>query len=192
MSWNKTKQKNETFMRRVNIASQRQYGLSVNTNVPLTKWWRSNIYANVFNNRFDGIANNTHVTIAATTFMINGTQQFNFAKTWSAELGGFFRTAGVEGVIVAKPMGMMSIGLAKQIMKNNGSLRLNIRDVFNTQKFQGSSKYANIDASFQEKGDTRVINLGFTYRFSKGKVSGTPKRRAGSANEEQGRVGVGG
>jgi iron complex outermembrane receptor protein len=98
----------------------------------------------------------------------------------------------VEGVIVAKPMGMMSIGLAKQIMKNNGSLRLNIRDVFNTQKFQGSSKYANIDASFQEKGDTRVINLGFTYRFSKGKVSGTPKRRAGSANEEQGRVGVGG
>ena len=74
-------------------------------------------------------------------------------------------------------------------MKNKGTIRLNIRDVFYTQQFRGVSRYANVDAAFQERGDSRVVNLNFTYRFSKGKMNGQPKRRAGSASEEQNRVG---
>ena len=181
--------KNETFVRRANIAKQRQYGLSVNTNIPITKWWKSNIYVNVYNNKFDGIVNDTFVTVGATTLTMNGSQQFNFAKTWSAEISGFFRTAGVEGVIKAKPFGAVSLGIGKQVMKNKGTVRLNVRDVFYTQRFRGVSKYANVDAAFQERGDSRVVNINFTYRFSKGKINGQPKRRAGSATEEQNRVG---
>jgi iron complex outermembrane recepter protein len=182
-------EKNETFVRKANIANQRQYGISFNTNIPVTKWWKSNVYVNVFNNKFDGIVNDTTITIDATTLSLNGSQQFNFAKTWSAEISGFFRTGGIEGVIKAKPFGMVSLGVGKQIMKNKGTIRLNVRDVFYTQKFRGYSRYGNVDAAFQERGDSRVVNLNFTYRFSKGKINGTPKRRAGSASEEQNRVG---
>lgn len=181
--------KNETFVRKANIAKQRQFGISMNTNIPITKWWRSNVYVNGFNNRFDGIVNDTFVSISATTLTLNGSQQFNFAKTWSAEISGFFRTAGVEGVIRSKPFGAVSLGIGKQIMKNKGTVRLNVRDVFYTQRFRGFSKYANVDAAFQERGDSRVVNINFTYRFSKGKINGQPKRRAGSASEEQNRVG---
>lgn len=181
--------KNETFVRRANIAKQRQYGISLNTNIPVTKWWRSNVYINSFNNKFDGIVNDTFITVNATTLTLNGSQQFNFAKTWSAEISGFFRTAGIEGVIKSKPFGMVSLGVSKQVMKNKGTIRLNIRDVFYTQQFRGVSKYANVDAAFQERGESRVVNINFTYRFSKGKINGTPKRRAGSASEEQNRVG---
>ena len=123
--------------------------------------------------------------------MLNGSQQFKFAKTWSAEISGFYRTAGIEGVINAKPFGVMSAGLSKQVLKNNGTVRLNLRDVLNTQTFRGTSKYSNVDASFQEHHDGRVVNIGFTYRFSKGKLNGGPKRRASSASDEQSRVGVG-
>ncbi|MEJ7740122.1 MAG: TonB-dependent receptor [Chitinophagaceae bacterium] len=182
-------EKNETFVRKANIAKQRQYGISVNTNIPVTKWWRSNVFINAFNNKFEGIVNDTFVTVNATTLTLNGSQQFNFSKTWSAEISGFFRTAGIEGVIKAKPFGMMSLGVSKQVMKSKGTIRLNIRDVFYTQRFRGVSKYANVDAAFQERGDSRVANINFTYRFSKGKINGTPKRRSGSASEEQNRVG---
>ena len=181
--------KNETFVRRANIAKQRQFGISFNTNIPITKWWRSNVYVNAYDNKFDGIVNDTFVTVSATTLTLNGSQQFNFAKTWSAEISGFFRTASVEGVIKAQPMGSVSLGIGKQVMKNKGTIRLNIRDVFYTQQFRGVSRYANVDAAFQERGDSRVVNLNFTYRFSKGKMNGQPKRRAGSASEEQNRVG---
>lgn len=182
-------EKSETFIRKANIAKQRQYGIAFNTNIPITKWWRSNIYVNGYNNQFEGLINDSLVSVGATSVALNGSQQFTFAKTWSAEISGFYRTADVSGVIKSKPMGSVSFGLSKQIMKNNGTLRLNIRDVFNTQQFRAISRYANVDAEFQERGDNRVVNIGFNWRFSKGKVSNTPKRRAGGASEEQNRVG---
>lgn len=182
-------EKNETFVRKVNIAKQRQFGISMNTNIPVTKWWRNNIYVNVFNNKFDGIVNDTMVTVSATTLTLNGSQQFNFAKTWSAEISGFFRTGAVEGVIKSKSFGQVSLGVSKQILKNKGTLRLGVRDIFYTQQFRAVSKYANVDAAFQERGDSRQVSLNFTYRFSKGKINGAPKRRSGSASEEQNRVG---
>ena len=68
---------------------------------------------------------------------------------------------------------------------------MNVRDILWSQKTNAKSKYGNVDASFQEARDSRVVNLGFTYRFSKGKISNQKKRTNGSANDEQNRVGVG-
>jgi outer membrane receptor protein involved in Fe transport len=181
---------NETFVKQANIATQRQYGIAVSANKAINKWWTNSIYVNVFHNRFEGMVNNTPVTIDAASLMLNGSQQFKLSKTFSAELSGWFRTAGIEGVIKAGQMGGLNIGFSQQIMKDQGSLRLNIRDVFYTQQFRGTAKYGNVDASFQERSDSRVVTLGFTYRFSKGKVGGV-KRRANSANDEQNRVGQG-
>jgi len=147
---------------------------------------------NVFNNRFTGVVDSSDITINATTLMLNGSQQFKFAKTWTAEVSGFYRTKGIEGVIAIQPMGMLSVGIGKQIMKNQGTLRLNIRDILFSQQTHGSSKYGNVDARFFEKRDSRVVNLGFTYRFSKGKINNQRKRTGGSANDEQSRVGVSG
>ena len=180
------------FAKQANIAKQRQYGVSVSANHPVTKWWTSSLYVNVFNNQFDGVIDNGAVSFTHTTLMLNGQQQFKFAKTWTAELGGFYRTSGVEGVLLTKPMGMVNVGLSKQVMKNKGTLRLNVRDVFYTQKFRAIVQYGNVDASFRESRESRVVNMGFTYRFSKGKINGGSKKRTnGSANDEQNRVGVG-
>ncbi len=181
---------NETYIKQSNIARQKQYGLSVNAGFPLTKWWRSNLYVNGFYNKFDGIVNNEPVSIDAVTLMFNGSMQFTLAKNTAAEVSGWFRTAGLEGVIKAKAMGMMSFGISHQVLDGKGSIRLNIRDIFYTQRFQASTKYGSVDAAFQNRSDSRVFNIGFTYRFSKGTMNGNQKKRSqGSANEELNRVG---
>ena len=182
----------EAYVKQANIARQRQYGLAISANNSITKWWTNSFYVNVFNNRFTGVVDSSDITINATTLMLNGSQQFKFAKTWTAEVSGFYRTKGIEGVIAIQPMGMLSVGIGKQIMKNQGTLRLNIRDILFSQQTHGSSKYGNVDARFFEKRDSRVVNLGFTYRFSKGKINNQRKRTGGSANDEQSRVGVSG
>jgi outer membrane receptor protein involved in Fe transport len=180
------------FAKNANIAKQRQYGVSVSANHPVTKWWTSSVYVNVYNNKFDGIIEKDNISFAHTTLMLHGSQQFKFAKTWSAELGGFYRTSGVEGVVLLKPFGALNVGISKQMLKNKGTLRLNVRDVLQTQKTSAVVEYGNVDASFQEARDSRVVNLGFTYRFSKGKMNGGPKKRTnGSASDEQNRVGAG-
>jgi hypothetical protein len=180
-----------TFVRRANIARQRQIGLSVNANTPITKWWRSSIYLNVFNNRFEGIVNEVPVIVEFTSFTMNGSQTFTFAKTWNAEINGFFRSAGIEGVIKAKSMGMVSVGIGKQIWKGKGTIRVNVRDVFYTQRFRAESRYSNVDVAFQEARDSRVLNINFSYRFSKGKMNGQQRKRNGGPDETN-RVGVGG
>jgi iron complex outermembrane recepter protein len=180
-----------TFVRRANIAKQRQIGISVNANNPITKWWRSSIYLNVFNNRYEGIVTNTPVSIEFTSFTINGSQTFTFAKTWNAEINGFFRSAGIEGVLKAKSMGMIAVGIGKQVMKGKGTIRVNVRDIFYTQQFQAESRYGAVDIAFQEARDSRVLNVNFTYRFSKGKMNGQQRKR-NSGPDETNRVGVGG
>jgi outer membrane receptor protein involved in Fe transport len=183
--------RNETFVKKANIAKQRQYGIAISAGGQVTKWWSGNLYVNVYNNRFAGIVNGDYVNISATTGLANINNQFKFSKTWSGELSGWVRTPGVDGVFKIKSLGMMNIGVSKQIMKGKGSLRLVVRDVLYTQKAKGTIRYSNIDAAFQQKRDSRQIALGFTYRFSKGKVNGQ-KRRTGGASEEQNRVKTGG
>ena len=58
------------------------------------------------------------------------------------------------------------------------------------QKPSGYAKYDDIDISFKNKEDNRVANISFTYRFSKGKVGNTQRKR--SSVDEAGRVKSGG
>lgn len=181
----------EAYAKDANIASMKQYGLAVSANMPINSWWTNSIYVNVYNNQSSGLVNNEHVSVSATTLVLNGSQQFKLSKTLSVELSGWYRTAGFEGVLKASPMGMMNAGISKQVLENKGTVRLTVRDIFWTSGFSASAKYANVDASFQEIRDSRVVNIGFTYRFSKGKVANTQRKRASSAADEQSRVGGG-
>lgn len=185
-------EKKEVFVKRANIASARQMGLAVSLSKPVNKWWTTSVYVNASNNRFEGVVGNANVVVKAKMLMLNGSQQFKLSKTWSAELSGWYRTKGLEGVIISNAMGAVNVGIGKQILNNKGSLRLNIRDIFYTQQFSATTKYGNVDAAFQNARDSRVANLTFTYRFSKGKLNGgVPKRRTGGANDEAERVGGG-
>lgn len=180
----------EAYMTRANLASLRQYGIAVSLNSSWTKWWTNSLYVNVYHNSFEGIVNNVPIAFSATRLTLNGSQQFKLTKSLTAELNGFYRTAGVDGVIKTKALGALSAGFSQQVLKNKGSIRLAVRDIFYTQKANATTKYSNVDVAFQEVGDSRVINLGFTYSFSKGKINNPKKRNTGSASEEQSRVGV--
>ncbi|MBL7748106.1 MAG: hypothetical protein JNM19_11795, partial [Chitinophagaceae bacterium] len=65
------------------------------------------------------------------------------------------------------------------------------RDIFLTQKIKGKALFSNIDAAFQQRRDSRQVSLGFTYRFSKGKMGNSPKRKTGGADDEKNRVKTG-
>jgi iron complex outermembrane receptor protein len=179
---------NETFIKKANIASARQIGLEVTANKSITKWWTGNIYANVYNNHFTGLVNNEKISVGITTFMAQVQQQFKFKKGWAAELSGFYRSKGLEGVIYIKPMVQVNAGFSKQVLKDKGSIRLNVRDIFAGNVFRGYSKYGTVDANFKNVNDGRAVSLTFTYRFNKGKLKATSSKRNSGAGDEQNRV----
>jgi outer membrane receptor protein involved in Fe transport len=180
----------EAYSTQANIATQQQFGISISANNKINSWWTSNIYFNGFYSRFRGIVNNESINMSGPRCTISGSQQFRLSKTLSTELSGNFRSGGVQGVMKTHSMWQLTAGMSKQVLKNNGVVRLTIRDMFYSIKNRATVFYGNVDANFQEIQDSRVITIGFTYKFSKGKNIAQKKRTAGSAGEEQQRVGM--
>ena len=182
---------NETFVKKSNIASREQFGISVNAGGPIKKWWTANLWTNLYKNHYRGIVNGDNISLGATTFQANLSNQFKFTKGWSAELSGFYTSPLTEGVFQIKSFGQVDAGVTKQILKGKATLRLSGRDIFRTQKISGISRFSNIDAAFQQIRDSRQVALGFTYRFSKGKMGNNQKRKTGGADDEKNRVKTG-
>lgn len=175
---------NETFIKKANIASRNQYGISISANKQIKKWWSGNIYVNASNNHFKGIVNNEPISLGVNMVMMQVQQQFKWGKGWGAELSGFYRSKGLEGVIFIKPIAQFSAGFSKQVLKNKGSVRLNVRDIFAGNRFKGYSKYGNVDAKFTDVNDSRAVSLSFNWRFSKGKLKANDgKKNSGAADE---------
>lgn len=181
----------ETFIKKANIASGEQFGLAVNVGFEPTKWLALNANGNVSHNRFKGFVNNTDVDLTNMMFTGNLSAQLNFGKGWKGSVDGFYRGGGLDGVLAISPLWAANAGVSKTVLKNKGTIRLAMRDIFWTQRFKGTAQYAYIDTWFRQWRDSRQVTLGFTYRFSKGKVN-APRRKIGGADEEKGRVKAGG
>ena len=78
-----------------------------------------------------------------------------------------------------------------KILKNNGTIKLGVQDVLNTQQFNGYARYANVDTRVNTSRESRRITLGFTLKFGKSNIAPSRKRSTG-ATEEQQRAGGGG
>ena len=190
-------EKRTTFQTKENFSQMRQFGLSVSANRQLVKWWNVNIYAGVFNNNYQGLYNdgskNTPVDITVTSFSSNLSNSFTFAGTWTAEISGWFNSNPSEGLIIARPMGAMNLGMSKQLFKKKATIKFGVRDVLRTSNFSGYSRYADVDlnVSNDRRRDNRVYNISFSYKFGKNNIA-PERRRSGGASEEQSRVRSGG
>jgi hypothetical protein len=174
-----------------NVSNLRNMALSITAPIPVAKWWNMNLFGNVFNNKYKGQLDSIKVDVSYTSFMINLTNSFTIAKGLTGEISGFYRSKGVDQLTRIEPVYQMSLGLQKQIMEGKGTLRLNIRDPFAWQKFEGYNQYGYVDMRFANRPDTRQVTATFSLRFGKSTQPQPQRRRSGSSQEEQSRVGQG-
>jgi outer membrane receptor protein involved in Fe transport len=181
-----------TIVRNGNIGVRQNAGISVSAQLQPEKWWSASLYGNYNYNSFKGALYGELINIKASNVLFNVSNQFKFNKGWSAELSGFYRTKGIEGQIAIEPLGQVSAGVSKQVLKGKGTVRLNIRDMFNTNLVKGHINFQSTEATFENKRDTRVAGIAFTWRFGKPIKGPQNNRKKGGADDEQNRVKVGG
>jgi outer membrane receptor protein involved in Fe transport len=179
-----------TIVRQGNIGQRHNAGVAVSLQLPVKKWWTAILFTNLNYNQFNGLLNNERINVEATNLLVNVNNQFKFKKGWSGEISGWYRTKGVEGQIMIDPLGQLSVGVAKTILKDKGTLKLNVRDLLYTQKVNGTINFQSTEASFFQVRDSRVATFTFTYRFGK-PIKGTKSRKTGGAGDEQNRVKIG-
>ncbi|MBX3253818.1 MAG: TonB-dependent receptor [Chitinophagaceae bacterium] len=172
-----------TFATRENIAGFRNIGLSVNAPFKWTPWWSTNVFANVFNNRYKGEYNQQPIDLSNTAFMMNVSNTFTISEGFTAELSGFYRSKVVDQMLLMNEMYQMNIGFQKNILKGKSTVRLNFRDPFGWQRFSARSRYADVDVSIQNRWDTRQVSASFTYRFGKSTIAPSRKRSTGVSDE---------
>lgn len=176
---------NVTVQIPVNISSSDYAGLSIAAPVKLTKWWNMVNNADIYYNHFNGNLGATSLDDGKPAVDVRINNSFTLKKGWSTELNGVFNSGGQYGFMVSEPQWGISAGVQKTILKNKGTLRLNVTDIFWTNLPKAVITYDNYIEKWHAQRETRVANISFSYRFGKKTVQAARRRTTGSEEERQ-------
>ncbi|SFO56354.1 Outer membrane receptor proteins, mostly Fe transport [Chitinophaga sp. YR627] len=173
----------------LNVAKSDIVNLNISFPVTITKWWSSFTYLSAYYNKFQTIVDNQSVNISSGGFMGRTQQTFTLPKDLSAEVSVFYLSPQIadEGLFRMKHMCAVDLGVSKQILHKKGSLKLNVNDVFNIQRFRGSFENGGRYTGVTSKWESRQVRLTFNYRFGNTNIKGARNRKTG-LEDEQGRV----
>ena len=175
-----------TIVKENNYGSIDDISLSLNAELKPTKWWTMMPYAEFNYNKVNSQMYGFDLNTSGAGFSSNINNQFSFKKGWSAELSGFYRSRMIRGQFEIASMNQISTGVAKQILKNKGSLKLNVADIFFSGRQKGVVNIQNTVAAFRQMRDSRNVGITFSYRF--GKPLKIQQRKSGGAGDEQNRI----
>ena len=183
----------------INLSKEYRTGFEFNLNYTPYKWWRLNGNFNAFRNETQG--DYSYVDYLGNT--IN--QNFdNVALTWFARISSKitlpykidWQTNGTynapQSNAQGKSLGVasMNIAFSKDILKDKGTIALNVSDVFNSRKRIMETEIPNVVSSYSEmQWRERQVMLTFTYRFNKQKNERDrqPRREDGGEGDFMGR-----
>lgn len=98
----------------------------------------------------------------------------------TAEATGFYVTPIASGIYKMSSVFKIDIGLSKKILQDRGSLKLSVTDIFNTLRSKYTvENYQNVNASYNNKPETRFFNLVFNYKFGNQYVKAGRNRKTG-------------
>ncbi|WP_052732228.1 TonB-dependent receptor [Hymenobacter terrenus] len=169
--------------RDVNLTTQYYYTLTLTAPLELTKWWT--LYANgiFYYNRFKGYLASTNLDRGQSACNLTANNSFTLPRGWSAELNGLYESREKYAFESISQRGQVTAGIQKSVLSKQGTVRVNVADIFYTTPVRSTSTYDNFTETFYRRQDTRVVTAAFTYRFGNSKVAAARKRAAGADEE---------
>jgi len=159
---------NITITSPINIASEDRFGLEFSFNYNLYKWWKLNNSFNFFRTTRDGKSVVDDSKNSSWTTRLSSRIKLPAKIEWQT-------TANYRGPredFQSKNKGVLSINLAfsKDILKDKGTLSLNVSDLLNSRKRISDTQITNTTSKYSEfQWRERQIRLNFTYRLNQKK-----------------------
>ncbi|RPD42908.1 outer membrane beta-barrel family protein [Chitinophaga barathri] len=181
--------RDDIFYRRPqNIGNRTVTGFTLDATLKPASWWTANPTVLYTSTRTDATLYNLPIRFTADNWNFNLIQQFNFLETWSAEINSGYSTPQAYAQFTQAASWHIHAGIGKKILRSNGVIKLNVRDMAYTRvDRQDYDRLNGVTGFSSRKWDTRNITLFFSYRFSQGSKNTRPSREAG-ANEESRRL----
>jgi outer membrane receptor protein involved in Fe transport len=165
----------------VNLAVQDAYGLEFNLNLKPLSWYSLNLNANLYNaittGSYEGVDyGNTNLTTQGRLM-----NRFTF---WNSDLQLSLNFMGPRTTAQGRTLGIYTadLGWSKDVLKDNATITLSVRDLFNTRKRRGYTNGENFNSYGEFQWRQRQLMLTFTYRLNQ-KKSRQPRSGGGMDGE---------
>jgi hypothetical protein len=173
-----------------NLAATDIISLNLSSTKSIKKWTSTNTlgvyYMKYTFDKTTGVTANDNM---AASIFANSYNTIALPKGLTTEIVMSYRSPVASGIFKSGSYFITNIGLSKLLAKGDGSLKLAVSDLFNTQrtvnKVQG---YQGVTGDFKNKPESRFVTLSFSWRFGKKVVKASRNRRTG-IEEERGRMG---
>jgi iron complex outermembrane receptor protein len=122
--------------------------------------------------------------ISTTDFDLRVLQTFKLSNTVKAEVYSDLESPTYYGINHYEAEFQSRAGISKSILNNNGSIKLAVSDIFNSEDYRYTSQYTNLNLTGFEKSGSRFVTATFTYRFGKQSIK-TAKHSSGNTDEQK-------
>ncbi len=149
-----------------NLAVQNSYGFEFNFNYVFNSWLKLNSGLNLFRQQTTGSFQGQDLSADAFTFTNRTALNATIARLWRAQTSFNYRAPQktTQGKMLSNYH--MDISLSREILKGNGNLVFNVRDVFNSRRFRSITDTDEFYTETNFQWRPRSFQLSFTYRFN--------------------------
>ncbi len=173
------------FVVQRNLAVKDQYGLSINSPLPIKKWWNGMVNIWVNHSKIDAdLGDGRKVNVAATGYGFWMQHTFDLGKGWSTEVSGWGSAGGLQGNFVNGKQGVMDIGVAKKLWDGDGTLKLSFSDIFKTSRWEAYTDLGRLHMDMSGTWEGQRLGVSFSYRFGNKNVKGARDRKSGLEDEK--------
>ncbi|PHI19854.1 TonB-dependent receptor [Lewinellaceae bacterium SD302] len=154
-----------------NLATRNNYGLEINGNYQLTRWWRLNADFNLFQEEISGGDEFPQFNASTLTWFTRGTSQFEFSDKTEGQIRFNYRAP--RNSPQGRRLGVWSADLAasQEVFAGSGTLTLSVRDVFNTRRWRWTTFGNDFfqEGDFQWQGTVATLTLNYRLNQEKGR-----------------------
>jgi len=153
----------------INLSTNQRIGFEAGVLYNPLKWLRLNGSFNFFQFETEGVFNNVDYGAKNTSWFTRGSAKVTLPAKIDWQTNVFYR--GPRNNAQTETEGIASVDLAfsKDIIGDNGTIGLNVRDLFNSRKRRSLTETSNFISDSEFQWRERQINLTFTYRFNQQK-----------------------
>jgi outer membrane receptor protein involved in Fe transport len=152
-----------------NLATEDSYGAEFTGTFTPRPWWKLDGSLNFFRATTNGA--NLDATFQADTYswFARSLSRFTIRKTTDFQLRANYEAPQQTPQGLRRAIATLDLALSRDILKNNGTLTLNVIDVFNSRVFRAVTEGAGFYTESSSQGRLRQINLTLNYRLRQAK-----------------------
>ncbi len=153
----------------LNLLSEKAFGAEFTSGYTPYKWWKLDFNFNFFHADIDGSNILKSYKTSTYSWFARQTSRFMFANHFDIQVRGNYEAKQKTAQGNRKALYYFDYSMSKDIFKGNGTLNLNVLDVFNTRRNRYIATGPNFftEGNFQQR--RRQVNLTLNYRIKQSK-----------------------